>query len=61
MAIKTDMSKAFDRIEWGFLRTTLSCFGFHDIWISRIMSYVTYVSYSYLINGAVQDPMRGIR
>lgn len=64
MAIKTDMSKAYDRIEWEFRRNVLVRFGFHEIWISWIMNCVTSVSYSYLINGAAQGrvhPSRGIR
>ncbi|KAL0740221.1 hypothetical protein Bca4012_081734 [Brassica carinata] len=64
MAIKTDMSKAYDRIEWGFLRNVLARFGFHELWISWIMTCVTSVSYSYLVNGAAQGhvtPTRGIR
>ncbi|XP_013614191.1 PREDICTED: uncharacterized protein LOC106320384 [Brassica oleracea var. oleracea] len=64
MAIKTDMSKAYDRIEWGFLRNVLARFGFHELWISWIMTSVTSVSYSYLVNGAAQGkvmPTRGIR
>ena len=64
MAIKTDMSKAYDRIEWEFLRNVLVRFGFHELWISWIMTCVTSVSYSYLINGAAQGrvaPSRGIR
>ncbi|WZZ92349.1 hypothetical protein YC2023_120928 [Brassica napus] len=64
MAIKTDMSKAYDRIEWSFLRNVLERFGFHNMWISWIMECVTSVSYSYLVNGAAQGrvtPSRGIR
>lgn len=64
MTIKSDMSKAFDRIEWGFLRNVLNRFGFHELWVSWIMTCVTSVSYSYLINGAAQgkvNPSRGIR
>lgn len=64
MAIKTDMSKAYNRIKWGFLRNVLARFGFHEQWISWIMTCVTSVSYAYLINGAAQGtvvPSRGIR
>lgn len=64
MTIKTDMSKAYDCIEWGFLRNVLARFGFHERWISWIMTCVTSVSYSYLVNGAAQGrviPSRGIR
>ncbi|XP_022559081.2 uncharacterized protein LOC111206456 [Brassica napus] len=64
MAIKTDMSKAYDRIEWSFLRNVLSRLGFHEKWIMWIMACVTSVSYSYLVNGSAQGrvvPTRGIR
>ncbi|XP_056851708.1 uncharacterized protein LOC130500775 [Raphanus sativus] len=64
MAIKTDMSKAYDRIEWGFLKAVLSKFGFDDTFISWVMACVETVSYSFLINGSPREqvsPSRGLR
>lgn len=37
MAIKTDMSKAYDRVEWLFIETLLRRFGFADKWITWMM------------------------
>ncbi|XP_074288796.1 uncharacterized protein LOC141613952 [Silene latifolia] len=46
------MSKAYDRIRWDFLRSTLICFGFPIGLIDLIMSVVSTVSYEVLVNGA---------
>ena len=64
MAVKTDMSKAYDRLEWDFIQLVLERLGFHSIWISRIMTCIRTVSYSYLVNDSVQGtvvPTRGYR
>ncbi|GAA0168359.1 hypothetical protein LIER_23092 [Lithospermum erythrorhizon] len=51
MSIKLDMLKAYDRIEWRFLRAMLIQLKFPPKWISLIMEYVESVSYSVLVNG----------
>lgn len=64
MAIKTDISKTYDRVEWSFLEEIMIKLGFHQRWVQMIMSCVTSVSYSVLINGVPYGnfkPERGIR
>lgn len=64
MAIKTDMFKAYDRLEWVFIRRVLERMGFHPKFISLIMECITTVSYTFIINGATRGfvkPGRGIR
>jgi hypothetical protein len=41
MAIKIDMEKAFDRIEWSFIFAILSKLGFAPMWISWIRICIT--------------------
>ncbi|XP_022569212.1 uncharacterized protein LOC111212078 [Brassica napus] len=64
MAVKTDMSKAYDRLEWEFIALVLRRMGFHPKWITLIMECITTVTYSFLINGSPRgriQPSRGIR
>ncbi|KAL0884467.1 hypothetical protein Bca101_008448 [Brassica carinata] len=64
MAVKTDMSKAYDRIEWSFVREVLTLLGFDPQWVSWIMACIESVSYTFLINGTPQGlvkPSRGLR
>ena len=64
MVVKTDMSKAYDRIEWSFLHAVLRKLGFSTNWIQKVMDCVTTVTYSCLINGVPREqiiPSRGLR
>ena len=51
MALKLDVSKSYDRVEWTFLQGVMQRLGFPETWIERVMSCVTMTSFSILVNG----------
>lgn len=45
MAIKLDLEKAYDFINWNYIVCCLKRFGFNDIWINQIMNCITTASF----------------
>jgi hypothetical protein len=64
IALKLDISKVYDRVDWGFLRGVLVKLGFNDTWVQWMMMCVSSVTYSVLMNfdrvGPI-TPGRGLR
>lgn len=64
LAIKVDMNKAYDRVEWDFLAQVLLKMGFCEEWVGRIMHCIDSVKFNLLLSGkkvAGIKPMRGLR
>ena len=64
MAMKLDMSRAYDCVEWNFLCQLMEKMGFEDRWIQLIYGCINFVSYFILVNGEPHDdikPTRGLR
>lgn len=63
-ALKLDMEKAYDCMEWSFLLKVLKAFGFADKWVGWIEQCITTVSFSVMLNGSpfgFFKPGRGLR
>jgi hypothetical protein len=64
VVLKIDLSKAYDRVSWLYIRLLLTHLGFTVPFIRWIMCCITTVSFSVLINGSATTffrPERGLR
>jgi hypothetical protein len=62
-ALKLDMRKVYDRMEWAYLEAIMLKLGFSRAWVSLIMRLVSTVSFSVRFNRVPQEefrPSRGI-
>ena len=50
VALKLDISKAYDRVEWRFLEQTMRQLGFSHKWIKLVLNCITTVNFSVIIN-----------
>jgi hypothetical protein len=60
-AIKLDMAKAYDRVDWNYLRGIMLRLGFADAFVNSVMRCVTSVSFSVRVNGNLSEPFRPTR
>ena len=56
--IKLDFQKAYDSVNWAFLKMVMEKIGFGRKWIRWIMNCVTSTSLSILLNGSPLKPLK---
>lgn len=64
MALKLDMSKAYEMVEWNFLEKIILKMWFQESWVAMIMQCIYTVTYSIMVNGEPKgfiQPSRGLR
>ncbi|GAU26599.1 hypothetical protein TSUD_267140 [Trifolium subterraneum] len=57
LALKIDISKVYDKVDWSFLRGVMTKMGFPDVWIRWVMMCVSSVNYSVLMNSDRVGPI----
>lgn len=64
IVVKLDTSKAYDRVEWRFIKEVILRIGFEQNCVASIMNCMSTVSYQVVVNGGIGRifrPTRGLR
>lgn len=61
LGIKLDMNKAYDRVEWDFLKATMLKMGFNRSWVDLVMMCVLAGELYVLIHSCPGDNFRHTR
>jgi len=64
MIMQLDIAKAYDKVNWTYLKRVLIAFGFDHNWARWVMALVTSSSFSILVNGSPSkmfSPSKGLR
>lgn len=56
--IKVDMQKTYDSVEWSYIEQVMQLLGFPQIFLKWLMSCITSVSYTVMINGVATKPFQ---
>ncbi|KAJ0615163.1 putative RNA-directed DNA polymerase [Helianthus annuus] len=60
-AFKVDIQKAYDTVDWKFLKSILLGFGFHQTMVHWIMLCVSTTTFSVCVNGEIHGYFKGSR
>jgi len=62
--MQLDISKAYDKVNWTYIKKMMISFGFDHNWVRWVMALVTSSIFSILVNGSPSEifsPSRGLR